>query len=290
MFGANIGAACLFWVSVLQPDDIEKGISFYKSRQFSEAAAALETALKDKDSNVARFGEGALTLGESYYMLSQLPKAIQWLERAPASTESSYMLGYAYLQTNQPEKSAVAFARLFGLPAQSAGGHLLAAQMMLKKDYDDFAAKEIEAALAIDKNLPEAHFLLAEIDLFRGRVDQGIDNLRTELKINPNMAKAWYRLGEALNRQEKWDEAIPHLQRAVWLSPEYSAPYIVLGKCYLKKADLLNAEGMLRRAVQIDPNNQQANFLLGKTLSAEGKTEEAKTILGRLRGKDPQQP
>lgn len=264
--------------------EMDRGIALYQARDYGQAAATLEAALNGEGVSAARAPEAIRTLGQSYFMLSQAPKAIPWLEKAPPSNEAYYMLGYAYLQVNQPDKSRGAFARLFGIAPESAAGHLMAAQMMLKKDYDAPAAKELSAALALDPKLPEAHFLLAEIALFRGRVEEGIAELRQELQINPNLAKAWYRLGEAMTRQERWDEAIPNLQRAVWLNPEYSGPYVVLGKCYFKKADWVNAEGILRRAVAIDPANHQGNYYLGQTLIREGKKEEGQAFLNRVRG------
>ena len=275
--------ALLVGASDASPADTGRGLDLFKAHEYAKAAAALEAAVEGGKLNAAQRQEASLAIGQSYFMLSQAPKALPWLLRAQPSNESLYLLGYAYLQMNEVEKSSEAFARLFALPPDSAAGHLMAAQMMLKKDYDNPAAKELGAALALDPKLPEAHFLQAEIDLFRGRVEEGIGELRQELALNPNLAKAWYRLGEAISRQGKWAEAIPHLQRAVWLNPEYSGPYIVLGKCYFKQSDWANAEGILRRAVAIDPGNRQANYYLGQTLAKEGKTEESKAFLDRIR-------
>ncbi len=289
MFFISFVGFLFIFVAEPQHNTIERGLDLYKSHHFTEAVSVLEHAIPREGKTAPLFSQAVLTLGQSYFMLSQAPKAIPWLEKAPPSNESLYMLGYAYLQVNRPQKSAEAFARLFGLQPESAAGCLMAAQMMLKKDYDDQAARELETVIALDPKLPEAHFLLAEIALFRGRVEEGIADLRQELSLNPNLAKAWYRLGEALSRQEKWDEAIPHLQRAVWLNPEYSGPYIVLGKCYFKKSNWANAEGILRRAIAIDPNNHQANYLLGQTLMATGKKEEGRAILDKLRQAPPVQ-
>jgi tetratricopeptide (TPR) repeat protein len=261
----------------------EKGLALYKQKAYAEAAAELEKAVSAEKAGSPEAQECILALGQSYFMLSQSPKAIPWLEKIPGSNEANYMLGYAYLQASQPAKSEAAFARLFGLPANSAAGHVMAAQMMLKKDLDTEAAREIEQALVLNPKIPEAHFLSGEISIFRGRNSEAIEELRKELAINPNHAKAWYRLGDAYTRSEQWSEAIADLQRAVWLNPEYSGPYILLGKCYLKTANLGNAEGILRRAIALDPGNREANYLLGQTLMGQGKREEARAVLERLK-------
>lgn len=266
----------------------QRGIELYKTQKYSEAIAQFETAIQTETPGSADYKESVLSIGQSYFMLSQAPKAIPWLEKAPPSNEANYMLGYAYLQAKQPEKSEAAFARLFGVPPHSAAGHLLTGQMLLKKDFDIEAAKEITEALQLDAKLPEAHFLLGEIAIFRGRLDEAIAELQKELELNPNLGKAWYRLGDAYTRKEQWDQAVPNLQRAVWLNPEFSGPYILLGKCYLKQGNTTNAEGILRRAVNLDPNNQQANYLLGQTLMVAGKKDEARAILEKLKATRPE--
>jgi cytochrome c-type biogenesis protein CcmH/NrfG len=95
---------------------------------------------------------------------------------------------------------------------------------------------------------------------------------------------AWYRLGEVLSRQERWSAAIPNLERAIWLNSDFSGPYIVLGKCYFKTANYSNAEGILRHALTLDPNNYSARYLLGQTLVAQGKKDEGREVLEKLKG------
>ena len=267
----------------------QRGLELYKAQKYNEAIAQFEMAIQAEMPGSADYKESVLSIGQSYFMLSQAPKAIPWLEKLPASNEANYMLGYAYVQVKQPDKSEAAFARLFGVPPESAAGHLMATQMLLKKDFDSEAAKEVTTALQLNAKLPEAHFLLGEIAIFRGRPDEGITELQKELELNPNLGKAWYRLGDAYMRKEQWNQAVPHLQRAVWLNPEYSGPYILLGKCYLKQGNITNAEGILRHAVSIDPYNQEANYLLGQTLMAAGKKDEARAVLEKLKTPRPEQ-
>ena len=261
----------------------QHGVEAYRQKQYSETVSALEASIKNEQPGSAAYQESALLIGQSYFMLSQAPKAIPWLQKLPAVNEANYMLGYAYLQTKQEDQSEAAFARLFAQNPASAAGHLVAAQMMLKKDYDTEAAQELQTALALNPKLPEAHFLLGEIAIFRGRLDEAVESLRHELALNPNFAQAWYRLGDALTRQENWTGAVPVLQRAVWLNSNYSGPYILLGKAYFKQANFPTAEGLLRRALDLDPHNQSAAYLLGQTLTAEGKRDEARTVLEKLK-------
>ena len=256
-----------------------QGVQLYKQQKYTEAIGALEQAVKTEKPDSPEYRESSLMIGQSYYMLSQAPKAIPWLEKLSNVNEANYMLGYAYLQAGQQAHSEEAFARLFGLKAESAGAHLVAGQMMLKQEYETQGIAEIKTALRLDPRIPEAHYLLGVTAIFRGRFDEAIEALREEVAINPNFAMAWYRLGDVQARQEQCDAAIPNLQRAVWLNPDFSGPYILLGKCYFRQRNFENAEGILRRGLKIDPNNSSGQYLLGQTLIAEGKTEEGKALL-----------
>jgi tetratricopeptide (TPR) repeat protein len=283
---------CALLVPAGVPSEVhQRGVDLYKQKKYPEAIATLQTAVQSEDPATAAYKESVVLIGQSYFMLSQPVKAIPWLEKLPSTNEANYMLGYAYLQTHQDDKSEAAFARLFQVNPDSAAGHLAAGQMLIKKEFNVEAATELAKALAMDPKLPETHFLLGELAILGGRMDEAIDELKAELAVNPNFSMAWYRLGDAYTRKELWDVAIPHLQRAVWLNQNYSGPFILLGKCYFKQQDYMNAEGILRRALIIDPNNRSANYLLAQTLMAEGKKDEARTLLQKVKDlKDPTEP
>jgi tetratricopeptide (TPR) repeat protein len=261
----------------------QRGVDLYKQKKYPEAIVALETAVQSESPGTPTYKESVVLIGQSYFVLSQSVKAIPWLEKAPDSNEANYMLGYAYVQTKEENKSEAAFARLFGVNPESAAGHLVAAQMLNKKEFYIEAGAELKKALAMDPKLPETHFLLAELAILAGRLDEAINDLKAELALNPSFSMAWYRLGDAYTRQEHWDLAIPQLQRAVWLNQNYSGPYILLGKCYFKQQDYMNAESILRRALMIDPKNSSGTYLLAQTLMAEGKTEEGRALLAKVK-------
>jgi tetratricopeptide (TPR) repeat protein len=262
----------------------KQGADFYQQKKYVEAIAALENAVQSEDPHSAAYVESTLYIGQSYFSLMKPDKAILWLEKTAPNVEVDYMLGNAYLQTRDVDKAEIAFARLFAVPANSAAAHLLAAELMLKREYEDEALAQAKKALALDAKLAGAHFMLGEIAVAHHQFDEGIAEMGKEIEINPNFSMSWYRLGEIFSRQERWAAAIPNLERAIWLNADFSGPFIVLGKCYFKTANYANAEGILRRALTLDPNNYSATYLLGQTLIAEGKKDEGRTVLEKLKG------
>ena len=262
----------------------KQGAEFYGQKKYAEAIAALEKAVQSEVPHSAAYIESTLYLGQSYFSLQQPAKAIPWLEKTAPNVEVFYMLGNSYMQVKDVGNAEIAFARLFGAPPKSAAAHLVAAELMLKREYEDAALSEAKQALALDAKLPGAHFILGEIAVVHFQIDEGIAEFGKEIEINPNFSMAWYRLGEAQSRQEKWAAAVPNLERAIWLNADFSGPFIVLGKCYFKTGNFVNAEGILRRALILDPGNYAATYLLGQTLMQEGKKDEAHVVLEKLKG------
>jgi len=260
-----------------------RGVTLYQQHKYAEAIAELEQAAKTEPPDSAPYRESATLLGQCYFMTSRNEEALPWLEKAPPTTEVSYMLANAYLRTGKIDLSERAFATLFHVDPVSAAGHLLAAQMMLKQEYEAPALEQLGIALKLDPRLPDVRFLLAETDIFRGRIDKAIEELKEERELNPGFSMVYYKLGDAYTRREDWDLAIPQLELSVWLNPDYSGPYILLGKCYFKKQRLADAEAALRRALRLDPQNYSATYMLGQTLLALGRTEEGKQALEKSR-------
>jgi tetratricopeptide (TPR) repeat protein len=288
-------AAALFLQQAGPPpavDDHASGVRHFEQHEYDKAVDALSRAISKEAPKTAAYRESAFLLGESYYLTARMSEAALWLEKAAAAGERTgellFMLGNAYIQQRQPAKANAAFAEMFGVAADSASAHLLTAQMMVRQEFEEFAAKELQRALELDHHLPQAHYLLGILAVYRGEIDRGIEEFQRELALNPGYSMAWFKLGDAYSRREDWDHAIPFLQRSIWLNPDFSGPYILLGKGYLKKGQLANAEGMLREAIRMDPQNSSAHYILGQTLIQADRTEEGKKMLERsqqLRGK-----
>ncbi len=271
------------------------GVACYHARSHQRAIELLEGV-------TAKFPEGSLErheaiqiLGLSHYILGQYEKALPFLEQtkswAAQNTELTYVTGMTCLRTDRTDAARDAFARLFGLPNDSAGACLVTAQMMLRLESLNLAEAELQQALRKEPRLPQVHYLMAQIALDRSNYDEAADLLRRELTLNPANAMALFLLGDTYARQLRWNEAVSPLLKAIWLNPYYSGSYLLLGKVYARKGELGTAEGMLRHAIQMEPNNKSAHYLLGNILREMKREAEAKeelAIVDRLPGKaDP---
>jgi tetratricopeptide (TPR) repeat protein len=256
------------------------GIAHYQQGSYREAVSHLQRSFEASHAGSPQRLQAAHLLGMSHYLAGAMAEAIPYLEALSGSSldnsETQYMRGISYLHTHRYQDSRLAFSRMFSVPPDSAAACLLNAQMMIRRNHEDAAEKELKEALKLDPKLPQAHFLLGELAIYRGDIEAGIELLKAEIELNPGFAMSYYRLGEALTRQMNWDDSIAPLQKSIWLNPFFSGPFIVLGKVYLKKGDLSNAENILRRALSMDANNYAGHHLLGQVLQRLGRIEEAR--------------
>ena len=266
-------------------------MAYYHADDHLHALAQLAPVIDKLPEGSLERREAVQVLGLSNFVMGRFPEALPLLEAtrvwAADNAELGYVLGQTYIQTRQPARARETFAAMFRVPAESAAAHLLAAQMMIRLEFEPEAEAELKRAIDKDPKVPRAHALLGQLALFRGRLDEAVLMTEREIALNPADGMAFSQLGDARLRQLRWDEGIAALQKSIWLNPFYSAPYILLGKAYMKKGQPATAEGMLTRAIQYDPNNRSAHYLLAQLLQQMGRAEDAKkhfAIAERLQG------
>ncbi len=266
------------------------GVAYYHADDPAKAIELIAPVVDrfPPDSTARR--EAEQVLGLAAVVVGRFSDAVPRLEAtrrwAPDNMELAYALAQAYVQTRRPEAARATVASIYGVAADGAAAHLLAAQLMIRLELEPQAETELSLAIAKDPRLPLANLLLGQIALFRGRLSDAVALTTSELAISPANAMAYSQLGDAHVRAGKMDEAIAALQKSIWLNPYYSAPYILLGRAYGKKGQPAVAEGMFRRAIELDPNNRTAHYVLAQLLQQAGRAEEAKRefdIAERLR-------
>jgi tetratricopeptide (TPR) repeat protein len=258
----------------------EFGVTYYKKSDFINAITYLKKA-REEDPND---GEAVQLLGISYYLAGHPADAIAPLEKVQtwfpsANVDAAYILGICYIQTKDYPHARAAFAKMFGVPSESAASYLFTARMLLRQDFGPVAEEYARKAVALDPKLPLAHFLIGELDIYGSKIPEAIAEFQKELELNPGYAPAYYKLADAYSRILKYDEAERLLQRSIWLDATSTGPYILLGKVLQKKGEADLAVRALKRAIAMDPNNPLPHHLLGQAYRDLGRAEDAEREL-----------
>jgi tetratricopeptide (TPR) repeat protein len=254
----------------------ELGVAYYRKADYANAAKYLAAAREENPPDQ----EATQLLGLSYYLGGHAAQAIPLLEKvqtwyASANVDAAYILGICYIQTKDYPEARRAFARMFGVEAESAASYLFTARMLLRQDIASVAEEYAVKASALDAKLPLAHQLLGEVYLYQSKLPEAAAQFQAELVINPGYAAAYYKLADAESRAQKFDDAEKLLQRSIWLDPTSTGPYILLGKVLEKKGEVELSARALQRALSMDPNNPIPHHLLGLAYRDLGRTEDA---------------
>jgi len=258
----------------------ELGIAYYKKNDYLNAILNLQKALRENPED----GEAIQLAGLSLYLSGKPAEAIPYLEKVQtwyprANVDASYILGVAYIQTKQYPQARAAFAKMYGVPPDSAAAYLFCARVLLRMDFGPVAEEYGLKAIALDPKLPLAHYLLGELYLYQSKIEQAISNLEQEVAINPGYANAYYKLADAYMREQKFDEAEKLLERSIWLDANSTGPYILMGKVLEKKGETELAIRALQRAISMDPGNPMPHQLLGQAYRTLGQTADAEREL-----------
>jgi predicted Zn-dependent protease len=252
-----------------------EGLALYAKGELPEADKAFASAVGEDPADL----ESAQMRGLTLFRLGRPADAIPLLKSsrdAPLSkADPNYVLALCYMDTRQYDAARTALAAQYGFEPGSAAAYLVAARMLLRREYLPIAQEFAQKAMTLDPRLPLVHELLGEIALAGNNLETAIAELENERNHNPLAGLVYDRLGDAYVRAARYDDAQKTLQEAILLEPNSTGPYILLGKTLLKKSDPLGAATYLERAEQLDPANYMTHSLLGQAYRSMGRRDDA---------------
>src|SRR5882757_3846407 len=253
-----------------------QGSAYYAMDRFTDADNAFAVALAQDPHDLESTQMRGLTLfrlGKPGEAIPFLVAAHDWDSRT--RVDPSYVLALCYLDTRRYDDARHSFATQYGFAPDSASAYLLAARMLLRREFIPVAQESAQKALALDPQLPLAHLLLGEIALAGNHLDEAVAEFEKERVRNPLEGSIYDRLGDAYLRVGDYQRSLQSLQRAVILEPHVTAPFILLGKVLLKQQSPANAAMYLERAETMDPGNYMTHSLLGQAYRSLGRPEDA---------------
>ncbi|ATB26655.1 social motility TPR repeat lipoprotein Tgl [Melittangium boletus] len=169
---------------------------------------------------------------------------------------------------------------------QSAEIHYELALQAQKLGHSMDAYKELQKALEMNPDYPEAHNVIAILlHLAFNRPDEAIPHYQKALELRPTFSEAKTNLANVYLSQARYDEAIQLYGEAL-NDMLYPTPYIAqgnLGWALYKKGDTELGVQNIKAAVTTNPNFCLGYRNLGTIFEETGKVSEACRYLTRYR-------
>jgi DNA-binding winged helix-turn-helix (wHTH) protein len=135
---------------------------------------------------------------------------------------------------------------------ESAGAHLVLAQVALRHDWDVPAAQaHLTRALQLEPDLAAAHVERAELLLVQGRVDDAVAAVRTALEVDPVCPTVSGQVASVYYLAGRYPEAAASWQRATQVAPDLVGPHERLFHVYRHSAQPERAEAEAGRVVAL---------------------------------------
>ncbi|MFL6437454.1 MAG: tetratricopeptide repeat protein [Terriglobales bacterium] len=257
------------------------GLAYYKMGDVDSAIKEFERVYSVQPTQDPERLRVALLLSECYLREGQDARVIAILDPlADASAGDltlDYLLGTALLHQGQEERGALMIQRILQ-NGDTAQAHMLMAFTRLKANDKKGAIDEVDHAIALNPNLPEAYNLRGRLDFLNSDLNAAEAAFRKALALDPNSFDALLWLGTLMRQQGRLQEAHSRLERATQLrSSDIRVRYQYALLCS-DEGDDKKALTMLQTLIKEAPEYTEAHrslstiyFRLGRT--AQGREE-----------------
>lgn len=151
----------------------------------------------------------------------------------------------------------------------------------------DQATATLEAALALQPNLPHALTTLGRVAAQQGRYDAAEAAYQQALTQDPNYGPALYGMARVLVLQGRLEAADPWYARATAAAPNDWIGQTEMGYHFFRQGRFVEAEPIFVRLTERAPNNQTSHANLGVIRFYAGRPEEALTSVARALALEP---
>lgn len=254
-------------------------LAYYKTGDIAQAERgfdAVNAALPAADPNRRKV---LLLLAECYLREGKNEQVVQVLDPyADASPEDQtldYLLGTALLHLGQTARGALLIQRLLK-NGDTAQAHMLMAYTQWEAHNKAKAIVEVDQAIALDPNLPEAYGLRGRLSFLESDLKGAEAQFRKALALDPNFFDALLWMGTLLREEGRLPEAHEALGHAIQLRPkEIRVRYQFARLCSDEGHDD-RAATILESLVKDDPGYTEAHRTLASIYFRLGRTVDGK--------------
>jgi tetratricopeptide (TPR) repeat protein len=215
-----------------------------------------------------------------------------FLERAeqvePSSKETLYLLGFSYIQENEPDAAlALLRARLRENP-HWAEGYEVAGTLMLMASRYDVSEAFFRQAISQDPQPASAWQGLGDALLVQSKCDQALDAFGSALERSPQSADLYMRIAQVHDRRGEWNKAEEEYQKVLMVEPDNAVAKNNLAWDYAEHAGNMSlALRLAQEAANTDPDDPEIFDTLGWVYLRMNTPESAVRVLKESVAKGP---
>jgi tetratricopeptide (TPR) repeat protein len=257
------------------------GLAWYKMGNIAKAVSEFEVLYAASSADDPNHQRLALLLAECYLRQGKNDRVVlllQPIEASQPNKASEYLLGTALLHEGQTMRGALLIQKLLK-NGDTAEAHMLMAYTQYKAHDKGRALVEVNRAIALNPNLPEAYSLRGRLEFLEANPKSSEASFHKALALDQNNFDALLWLGTLLRQEGRLPEAGKDLTRALQLQPTEMRVRFQFARLCSDEGDNKRAAEVLQALIKDHPEYTEAHrtlatiyFRLGQP--AEGHREK----------------
>lgn len=204
--------------------------------------------------------------------------------RAPTDAQSFLTLGRIYLDQNQPQKAAEVFHELINNVPQQRMAYALLVESLMQANQPAEAEKALREILTFDPTSLEALLTLADLQGRRGDAKAVLETLRgapEEARDDPRLKRqiAW-----ALYQNGELEEALAAVDSLAGKDPDSNALTLLKGLIVAAQGRNDEAMSLLGKVREAQPKDAAVALALARVMQRAGQRDAAAALLLELAG------
>ena len=254
-------------------------LAYYKMGETMQAVKEFEEVYAIQPANDSERRRLMLLLAECYLRQGEDERVIALLDPLadidPNDLALAYLLGTALLHQGQDERGALMIQRILR-NGDTAEAHMLMAFTHMKANDKKVATQEVDRALTLNPNLPEAYSLRGRLAFLASDLDGAEVAFRKALALDATAFDAHLWLGTLLRQEGKLKGARSSLELAIQMRPKDVRVSYQFALLSSDEGDDRRAAALLEELIKRMPDYIEAHRSLSTIYFRLGRVEEGR--------------
>jgi arylsulfatase A-like enzyme/tetratricopeptide (TPR) repeat protein len=250
-------------------ESVQRGGELIMEEKYAEAAAVLESALREE----ATIPQALLLLATSYKELGRKEEAKAKLDTVlkedPENVQALISLANILIEDGRVEDAVALCKRTVAVDEKNVQAFMLMGEIYIVQKDNAQALPYLEKAVEIQPKLTQNRLSLAACLVELKQYDRAEPVLRDIVRENSKFPKAQYNLGLLLEGQGKWQESREAYSNEIAIHPQDFQAHFNLGRILLRLGDRAGYMSEMREVIKIAPKKAEGYLFLARGLLLE---------------------